>query len=526
MSQTLKHNIHILLIEDNEDDREFFARLCRKIPRQHIRLSEANNMASGLLALEDDTPDCIFLDYYLPDGHGIDMLEAIARIAPHVPVIMLSGQGSEALVADAMHQGAAHYLVKQDATPEKLLEKIEDAVERGLLKKRVAEQQEALTLFTRAMTHDLKEPLRMIESFAHLIEKKNGVNEECAHYFERICQAIGNMNELLDMVHHYSRLGHVDDAEGFERISLNEAVETALENLTQLVSDTSPNLQVDTLPDITGHKVLWALLFQNMLSNAIYYNDKDVADIKIGAEQTPKGMRIFVRDNGPGIPEEARKIIFDPFRRYNCERRGSGLGLAICKRIAEIHEANIEVRPCTPGTEFSITLPATLTDTVADSAPSEPFVEDAMEDEDVLAHILLVEDNKSDIELTRIYLQEADGVAFHLHTVLNGKEALAFLDDPQNPLIDLILLDINMPIMDGFTFLQQYNKRPSKDHVPVVINSTSDSQDDMRRASQLGADGYMCKPANWKKLGDFVTRMSNIRVVESANGIRLNRVQL
>lgn len=134
-----------------------------------------------------------------------------------------------------------------------------------------------------------------------------------------------------------------------------------------------------------------------------------------------------------------------------------------------------------------------------------------------LANILMVEDNIYDIRLAEILLCEDDKLQFNLFTASNGEEALEFLRDNKRPRIDLILLDINMPIMNGFEFLEQHNNESAANPVPVIVCSTSSYPPDQARASKLGADGYIIKPANLEKMRVTISKLNHIEIKDYGN---------
>ncbi|MBL1432857.1 MAG: response regulator [Gammaproteobacteria bacterium] len=134
-----------------------------------------------------------------------------------------------------------------------------------------------------------------------------------------------------------------------------------------------------------------------------------------------------------------------------------------------------------------------------------------------LANILMVEDNIHDIKLAEILLREDDKLQFNMFTASNGEEALEFLCNSARPRIDLILLDINMPIMNGFEFLEQRQKDLSTSHIPVIVCSTSSYKPDQARANELGAEGYIIKPPSLEKIRIPLSKVSHIKIKHQGN---------
>src|SRR5262249_53786272 len=193
-------------------------------------------------------------------------------------------------------------------------------------------------------------------------------------------------------------------------------------------------------------------VLQNLISNAIHHGVGQPA-VSVSAEERQRQWRFTVADNGPGVDESLRRKIFEPFSRQS-KHSGLGMGLAICKRIVEGHRGRIW---CDPGPDggaiFTFVLPKEEAREEA-GAPSSPRPREAPSlaapDEANLATILVVDDNDAAIELARIMLVEQSKLRCRILSARSGQEAMDLLNnlDDRVP-IDLILLDINMPGMDG-----------------------------------------------------------------------------
>ncbi len=221
----------------------------------------------------------------------------------------------------------------------------------------------------------------------------------------------------------------------------------------------------------------------------------------------PKAMVPYAalpcRTTVPGVDPEHREVIFQPFKRLVGRGvEGTGLGLAICRRIAQLHGGAIWCEGKEPvGSTFIVELPlarpaATASTTVPDGqgAKAVPPAEGSSR----LAEVLLVEDSPADVQLLKIKLMQRAKVSFNLHVAANGRDAMRLLQERATadgePGIDLMLLDINMPIMDGFEVLDALSTDTQLKSIPVCILSTSSDEDDMQRAKSLGASAYMIKP--------------------------------
>ncbi|HYE56441.1 MAG TPA: PAS domain S-box protein [Chitinophagaceae bacterium] len=226
---------------------------------------------------------------------------------------------------------------------------------------------EELQEFAYVASHDLKEPLRKILIFGDLMHQQYG-NEpdtKLADYITRIREAAQRLMSLIDDLLQFSRLDN--DTEEVELTDLNSIVAAVLADLEPLIHEKKAEVSVGNLPTIRVRPTQLRQLFQNLISNALKFNDKPVPQVWITSESVyqevpPAGSfcKIVVSDNGIGFSNEYRERIFEIFQRLHrrTDYAGSGIGLAICKRIVEAHNGTIEAHGEEgKGATFVITLP-------------------------------------------------------------------------------------------------------------------------------------------------------------------------
>jgi len=233
-----------------------------------------------------------------------------------------------------------------------------------------------LQKFAYVASHDLQEPLRKILTFTSLLQQEAGVISESGKpYFEKIAGAASRMQKLIDDILKFSNLSRMDAA--FERVSLNEVVETVLNDLEVAISESGAQVTVGQLPALYGIRSQLEQLFQNLLRNAIKFARPGVpplisvqgrllqakelpAEVRDQLPQNPaepalvtlrrKWVEVSVQDNGIGFDPVYSEKIFEVFQRLHPARayQGTGIGLAIVRKIADHHNGVVRATG-TPG---------------------------------------------------------------------------------------------------------------------------------------------------------------------------------
>ena len=222
---------------------------------------------------------------------------------------------------------------------------------------------QALKNFVSIASHDLQAPLRKIISFSSRIEiEKENMRPESLEYLERMQQTAFRMQKLLDDLLLYSRLSA--QTYPFQKINLKTILTDVLEDLGLLQNHFPENIKIGSLPKVEANSTQIRQLFQNLISNAIKFQKKDVPlRIEINGRLIDRELlEIIIRDHGIGFDETHLDRIFRPFERLHGinEYEGTGMGLAICKNIVESHGGTItaESQP-DHGARFIFTLQKT-----------------------------------------------------------------------------------------------------------------------------------------------------------------------
>jgi light-regulated signal transduction histidine kinase (bacteriophytochrome) len=215
---------------------------------------------------------------------------------------------------------------------------------------------EELQVFSYAMSHDLKEPLRSVSNYAELLERHYSGDEQATEFTSIITDGVKRANALIESLLTYSRMGAPTRRTA---IHLNSVLQWALLNLEHAVSESGAQITSADLPVAVVDENQMVQLFQNLLLNSLRYRSTDAPKIHVSSEEGPDAFTISVRDNGVGIEPKYQQQIFTAFKRlHGREVPGTGLGLALCRKIVEGHGGRIWVESDGKhGSVFKFTLP-------------------------------------------------------------------------------------------------------------------------------------------------------------------------
>jgi signal transduction histidine kinase len=363
---------HILLVEDCPEDRELLRRSLERNAEARCTFTETESGEDALEVCRSRRPDCILLDYNLPDIDGLEFLNELVDDQGQVsiPVVMLTGVGNESLAVDALKRGAQDYLVKGDVTPEALHRAVVNAIEKVGLYRRLAEQNKELEQFVYVASHDLKAPLRTISGFCSLLGQKyaDRLDEKGQKFLDMIHSGTRQMTQLIDSLLEYSRVGRKERQGAPETVDLEEVMKIVLANLEAALRDSGGRVEVAPLPTIRGWKTGLVQVLQNLVGNAIKFRGERAPVIAVRADRRDADWEVTVADNGIGIDPKYHQEVMTPFRRLHSvsEYEGTGLGLAICKKVVDRHGGRLWVES-TPGkgSTFFFTLAAGPAETPA-----------------------------------------------------------------------------------------------------------------------------------------------------------------
>lgn len=366
--------------------------------------------------------------------------------------------------------------------------------------------------FISHMSHDIRTPLNGIIGMVDIASK----NPEDAELQKRMCNNVREsaerllnfMNDVID----YSEMEGSRMKLTHEPVDIANIIGNILELTDKQINDR--NIQVVTDYGNDTYKLAGSLkhirqVLYNIIENAIKYNKQNGSiSISVHNEKTDEEKAecfVTVADTGIGMSREYVEHIFEPFTQgYEDARtsyKGTGLGMAICKRIMDYMQGTIEVKTEPgKGSEFTVKFPLDIyeEDTVAD--------ENAANKDLAGYKILIVDDNSMNREITQFMVEELGAKAV---TACNGKEALDTFRKSERGDFDCIIMDLMMPVMDGFEASERIRNLDREDShtIPIIPLSASSSGEDMEKAVESGMNGYLVKPVSIELLKQTLQNM-------------------
>jgi signal transduction histidine kinase/ActR/RegA family two-component response regulator len=392
-------------------------------------------------------------------------------------------------------------LKKRDAELDESLRKLAlQAEEMKALAAAAATANKAKTAFVAAMSHEIRTPLNAVVGFAELIANSSDA-ETIKSYAATLRGSARQLNAIVNDILDFTRLEAGGVALREAPFDLDDLAAPAYSNLKRLVGDKPIALTFVREPGLpqalVGDFGRVMQILHNLLGNAAKFTQRGSISFRISrqASSSPRALiRFEAIDSGPGVGDEVRARLFQAFEQGETIERaradGTGLGLAISRRLAQLMggEIDLETEEGT-GSRFWFEAPFEIAESAAvESSANSAAVPSARAAERSL-EILVVEDTTPSRMLLRIML-EARG-----HWIAEAENGAAAVEAAQGRRFDLILMDVQMPVMDGMAAARLIRKLPEPAASTPIVAVTANACEDQRlKCGQAGIDDVIVKP--------------------------------
>jgi two-component system sensor histidine kinase/response regulator len=534
MPTIMNKKIKILHLEDSLKDSELIRSLIEsgEIDNEYFLAENENEF---LDVLKNENIDIILSDYSLPDYNGNSALSLARDKYSHIPFIFVSGIIGEDAAINALLNGATDYVLKNKL--ERLIPAIKRAIyeyelvvrrknaelkiteknaiieaqnqkyiiinkELEIAKEKAEESDRIKSIFLTNLSHELRTPLNAILGFSQLIDGSDDKHQIIN--FAKIINKGGNqLMVIIEDLFIVSSILSKNITRKIKEVQLEVLLDKARFIINdEILKNEKPGITFSVFNQITEDVVVLADydmfggIMRRLILNAIKFSNSGKIDIGFNIVNE-NNITFYVRDQGIGIPLEKHEVIFDFFRQVQesstKEFGGIGSGLAICKSFVEKMNGVIWVESeVGKGSIFSITLPLLVQHSKKQITPFTNYNDGF--DLDLTNKTVLVVD---DIESNRMYLEYIlTDLGSKVLSAENGKIALDIVK--KTKAIDLVLMDLNMPVMDGFESTRLIKKiRPE---LPIIIQTAYSQTEHIEKAMNSGCDALVKKPIVIKEL--------------------------
>lgn len=508
----------VLLIDDNKVTR---APLVTVLEEADYKVVLGDCAEEAMKLLRTLTPDIILLDVMMPGMNGFSFCRKLKRDPKYqdIPVIFLTSLSQQTDIVKGFDAGGQDYIIKP-FNQQELLARVrthihlhDTLMENKRLSRLALDASRSKSEFLASMSHEIRTPLNSIIGMAEVLAET--VLSEEQHEYVRIFRSAGE--SLLEIINDILDLSKIEAGQT-ELEAIDFDLPTLLESVTTIVSlradeqatRISTHIDSDVPFYLNGDPTRLRQILLNLVGNAVKFTEKGQVEIKVvttSTDDSPDQELLFsIKDNGIGIPADKQQLIFESFtqadslttRKYG----GTGLGLTICQKLLNIMGGHIWLTSQPgKGSTFFFTIPVSQAKAPRPEINTNIGLQPARCQLLQAARILLVDDNKDNCNLIRLYLQNTP---FILKTANNGQEAVkTFCANP----CDLILMDIEMPIMDGYEATQkirQWEHAQKRPPVPIIALTAHAFIRFKKKCLDAGCSDFLTKPVKKSKLVETI----------------------
>lgn len=373
--------------------------------------------------------------------------------------------------------------------------------EMEILKLKTDEAIKAKNMFLANMSHELRTPLNAIIGMSELIIDTN-LEPTQKDLMDSINQSASILYDTINTILDFSKLEA--NQMGLESISMD--ISKLLREIEAVFSHQASVKKINLifeiasdLPVVMGDPVRLRQILVNIIGNAIKFTHIGTVLVKAQVQSSDRNNAVIefsIIDTGIGFPAEVRKQIFEPFIQEDDSMTrkfgGTGLGLPICNSLVQLHKGEIRVSSAVgKGSEFVVSIPYILA-----SNSQTPEYKKVPTTPTISAKILVAEDNQTNQKLLKMQLKN---LKYDVNIVENGQQAVEeyFEND-----YDIIIMDCQMPIMDGFcaTLIIRQQEELFNRHIPIIALTAGALKEDKEKCIECGMDDYITKPVKIETL--------------------------
>ena len=412
------------------------------------------------------------------------------------------------------YQAHVSYVKKKDRTRAVVIgtRNIDDLIKKERLQKeqlkeayiRAENASKAKTDFLNSMSHDIRTPMNVILGYNQLMKRQ--LTDPVLMDYQKKIEQSGNL--LLSIINDVLNMARIESGKSVLSES-SESIVDMVEEVTNVFGAMALEKEIvlDTKIDIVHKQVLCDStkvkeILVNLIGNAIKYTHSggrvtvDVKELECSKDGYGT-YQIQIIDTGIGMSESFIPTLFEAFtREATGDIVGTGLGMPIVKKLVDMMGGTIDVESkLGKGSTFTITIDHKL----VDEERSETKQKDLMNSEYSLKgkHVLLAEDNELNAEFAKIILEDC---GLHVDLARDGLECVGKVVQKPFGSYDFILMDIQMPNMNGYLATQKIRTIPEKNTIPIIAMSANAFDEDKKQALNAGMDGYISKPIDMDKL--------------------------
>lgn len=354
---------------------------------------------------------------------------------------------------------------------------------------------EAKSDFLSVMSHEIRTPLNAIIGLSYIMENQNDIMS-IQNNLELLKKSSQNLLHLVNNILDYNKIENgkiILDNTTFDYVDLvNDIIKSLEANAKENNNTIFLTVDSEFAQNVIGDPLRISQIITNLISNAIKFTKNGKIEIRVSTQKKTKDKIIFkteVIDSGIGIDLTKFSSIFEKFSQYDSsisrKYGGSGLGLVIVKNLLQLFQSKIEISSeLGKGTNFHFILEMLVFDKERQPVNSHYSTSEIQELDGM--NLLLVEDNLINIKVAERILQQWN---IEVDIAQNGLIALEKFQEKQ---YDVILMDLSMPIMDGYEAIAKIRLQDSK--IPIIALTASTSYLNLDKALQVGANSYVTKP--------------------------------